>query len=218
MTEPSDDFSTKGVYGAYELRTARLSSGLRRLMPRPLRGLLTAICWRWFDARDFIAEWIGWLPSHPLRLLLHRRLLRVSIGHRTSIHRKGCFYRPSCMSIGSHSIINRDVLMDGRMGLQIGNHLSVSEGSAIITPECDANNPSFEARGAPVRISNRVFVGARAILLPGVVIGEGAVIAAGAVVTHNVEPFAIVAGVPAQPIGQRRQDLANTLDSRKFLG
>jgi acetyltransferase-like isoleucine patch superfamily enzyme len=218
MTKPPGDLATDGVYGDYQQRSARLSPRVRRLIPFRLRSLLTRLYWHWYDARDFIAEAVGWLPSHGLRLLLYRRLLRISIGQRTSIHRNCRFYRASGVSIGQHSIINRDVLMDGRMGLQIGDNVSVSEGAAIITLEHDPNSPAFETRGALVRIGNRVFVGARAILLPGVVIGEGAVIAAGAVVTHNVEPFAIVAGVPARPIGQRRQDLTYTLDYRKFLG
>ena len=193
-------------------------NSLRRVLPLPLRRLIVQLYWRWYDARDFIAEAVGWLPSHGLRLFLYRHLLRISIGARTSIHRDCRFYRPSGVSIGSHSIINRDVLLDGRMGLQIGDNVSVSEGTAIITLEHDPNSPTFEPRGAAIHIGDRVFVGARAILLPGVAIGEGAVVAAGTVVTRDVDPFAIVAGVPARPIGQRQHDLTYTLDYRKFLG
>jgi acetyltransferase-like isoleucine patch superfamily enzyme len=218
MTKQPGDLATDGVYGDYQQRSSRLSPRLRRLIPFGLRSFLTKLYWHWYDARDSIAEAVGWLPSHGLRLLLYRRFLRISIGQRTSIHRNCRFYRPSGVSIGSHSIINRDVLLDGRMGLQIGDNVSVSEGAAIITLEHDPNSPTFETRGAAVRIGDRVFVGARAILLPGVAIGEGAVVAAGAVVTRDVEPFVIVAGVPARPIGQRRHDLTYTLDYRKFLG
>ena len=136
----------------------------------------------------------------------------------TSIHRNCRFYRPGGVSIGAHTVINRDVLLDGRSGLRIGDNVSISEGSQILTLEHDPNSPSFEWSGAPVIIGDRVFLGARAIILPGMTVGEGAVVAAGAVVTHDVPPYTIVGGVPARPIGERRRDLAYSLDYRKFLG
>jgi maltose O-acetyltransferase len=58
----------------------------------------------------------------------------------------------------------------------------------------------------------------QALILPGITIGEGAVVAARAVVTHDVPPYTIVAGTPARPIGERSRDLTYTLDYRKFLG
>jgi maltose O-acetyltransferase len=122
------------------------------------------------------------------------------------------------VQIGDHSIINRDVILDGRMGLKIGSNVSISEGALLLTLEHDPNSLTFDNRGGAVTIGNRVFVGARAIILPGITLGEGAVVAAGAVVTHDVPPFTIVGGVPARPIGERRSDLIYTLDYRKFLG
>jgi acetyltransferase-like isoleucine patch superfamily enzyme len=104
------------------------------------------------------------------------------------------------------------------MGLSIGSNVSISEGVCIFSLEHDPNSADFAPRGAPVSINNYVFVGARALILPGVVLGNGCVVAAGAVVTRDVPPFTIVAGVPAKPIGQRRQDLTYALDYRKFLG
>jgi maltose O-acetyltransferase len=58
-------------------------------------------------------------------------------------------------------------------------------------------------RGGDVVIGDRVWIGYRAIVLPGVSIGEGAVVGAGAVVTKDVEPCAIVAGNPARKVGER---------------
>ncbi len=59
----------------------------------------------------------------------------------------------------------------------------------------------------PVVIGDHVWIGARALICPGVTIGEGAVVGAGAVVTRDVAPYAIVAGNPARVIGQRTRDL-----------
>jgi len=57
---------------------------------------------------------------------------------------------------------------------------------------------------ADVTIGNDVWIGARAIILPGVTIGDGAIVAAGSVVNKDIPRFAIVAGIPAEPIGQRK--------------
>ena len=192
--------------------------GLLQQLPQPFKHLLITAYWLGYDTRDFLAELIGWIPFHNARIICYRHLLRVSIGKRTSIHRGCRLYHPPGIRIGDHSVINRNVLLDGRMGLIIGDNVSISEGTAIFTLEHDPNSPEFANRGATVSIGHRVFIGARALILPGVTIGEGAVIAAGAVVTRDVPPYIIVGGVPARPIGQRRQNLTYALDYRKFLG
>lgn len=192
-------------------------SRLRRL-PTPVKRFLNALYWRGYDTVDYSAEVICWLPSHNIRLFLLRRVLQAKIDLHSSVHRGCRFYRPTGVRIGVHTIINRDVLLDGRMGLNIGDNVSVSEGAAIFTLEHDPNSPDFASRGAAVRIADRTFIGARAIILPGVTVGEGAVVAAGAVVTHDVPPYTIVGGVPARFIADRRRDLSYTLDYRKFLG
>ena len=66
-------------------------------------------------------------------------------------------------------------------------------------------------------IGDRVWIAYRATILPEVEIGEGAVIAAGAIVTTNVEPFTIVAGVPARKIGERSRELRYRLNYKAFL-
>lgn len=115
-------------------------------------------------------------------------------------------------------MVLRDVLLDGRRGLTIGDNVNVSEGVLVFSLHHDISSPDFAASGGPVIISDHVFIGARAIILPGVQIGRGAVVAAGAVVTRDVAPLSIVGGVPAREIGIRPDVLSYTLDYRKFLG
>jgi maltose O-acetyltransferase len=91
--------------------------------------------------------------------------------------------------------------------LTIGKHVSVSIQSVILTLEHDLSDPNFRAVGAPVFLGDRSFIGTKAVVLPGVSIGENAGVAAGAVVTKDVPAAAIVGGVPARPIGTRPQNL-----------
>lgn len=208
----------KGVLHSTSQHVARGALELlKRSMPHWAKRLLLGLYWLSYDTRDYLAEAIGWLPSNHLRCLLWR-CLGARVGRRTSVHRNCRFYRPSGVSIADHTVVNREVLLDGRMGLTIGGNVSISEGAALFTLEHDPQSPDFASRGGPVVVGSRVFIGARAIILPGNTIGEGAVVAAGAVVTHDVAPFTIVGGVPARPIGQRRTDLIYTLGYRKFLG
>jgi acetyltransferase-like isoleucine patch superfamily enzyme len=191
--------------------------GWTKRLPKGMRSWLVRLYWLRNDSRDFCAELIGRLPVHYLRLFLYRRL-GIRIGKKTSIHRGCRFYAPSNVRIADHTIINRDVLLDGRSSLEIGKNVSISEGALILTLEHDPYSPDFTTRGAKVVIEDYVFVGARALILPGVTIGRGAVVAAGAVVTQAIPEYQIVGGVPARPIGQRSPDLRYSLDYQKFLG
>jgi maltose O-acetyltransferase len=85
--------------------------------------------------------------------------------------------------------------------------VSISPGVWILTDSHDMHDPSFPEILSPVKIGNHVWIGSRALILPGVTLGEGAVVAAGAVVTSDVEPYTVVGGVPARPIGTRSRNL-----------
>jgi acetyltransferase-like isoleucine patch superfamily enzyme len=211
--------SASGVLEDYRNTARCVPSGLRSKLPLWLRHWLNQLYWFWWCGLvDYVAEVTGWLLSHGLRGLIYRHILGIRIGASSSVHRGCRFYRPAGVQIGAHSIINRDVLLDGRMGLHIGENVSISEGAILLSLEHDPQSPTFEDRGGPLTIEDYAFVGARAMLLPGVTVCQVAVVAAGAVVTHDVEPYTIVGGVPARVIGQRTRELTYVLDYRKFLG
>lgn len=193
------------------------SSPLKKL-PAPVKRLLGKSYWLSHDAIDFGAELTGHIPFHTVRRVIYRGLLRVQLGAHSSVHRGCRLYRPAGVRIGRHSVINRDVLLDGRMGVTIGDNVSISEGTVILSLQHDVHDANFDNAGAPVVIQDYVFVGTRALILPGVTVGRGAVVAAGAIVTRDVEPYTIVAGSPAKPIGTRRTDLSYELNYSKFLG
>ena len=111
------------------------------------------------------------------------------------------------IEIGNNCVINRRCYLDGRMGVVIGNNVNVSFGTVLLTLQHDPHCPNFSCSGGPIVIKDNVWIGVNAIILPGVCLGEGAVIGAGAVVTKDVPPYTIVGGVPAKKIGDREKEI-----------
>lgn len=145
----------------------------------------------------------GLVPSHYFRLIIYKAA-GMSIGKGSRIHIGARFFDLTNIEIGKDTIIGDHTFLDGRDKLIIGDHVDIASSVMIYNSEHDINSEDFHAISAPVVISDYVFIGPRAIILPGVKIGRGAAIGAGAVVTKDVEGFAIVGGVPAQVIGERK--------------
>lgn len=135
-----------------------------------------------------------------------RNLCHLQLGVDSSIH-MGCFITGHFIEIGSNTVINRFTYLDGRVPLKIGNNVNISHGTHIQTLTHDPQNPDFICQCNPVVIEDHVWIGARAIILPGVTIGEGAVIGAGSVVTKNVPPYTIAVGSPARVVKDRNRDI-----------
>jgi len=149
-----------------------------------------------------LMAWSGNVPSHHFRRFIYR-LGGMKIGKGSTIHTGAKFYNAKNIRIGEDTIVGEDAVLDGRDKLIIGDHVDIASEVMIYNAEHALNDENFRAVTAPVEIGDYVFIGPRAILLPGVKIGKGAVVGAGAVVTKDVEDFKIVGGVPAKEIGER---------------
>jgi acetyltransferase-like isoleucine patch superfamily enzyme len=157
------------------------------------------------------------VPSHSVRLWFYRTVMQFSIGSQTSIFLGATFDCVGGLSLGRKSVINQECRLDPRGGVTIGDCVSISSQVCVLTADHNLQSPAFEGRTQPVVIDNYAFVGTRALILPGVTVGEGAIVAAGAVVTRNVPPFTIVAGVPAKPIGLRPNELKYDAEYRRWF-
>ncbi|HEX9817927.1 MAG TPA: DapH/DapD/GlmU-related protein [Patescibacteria group bacterium] len=158
----------------------------------------------------FLWWFVGYLPFHSWRRFFYR-LFGMKIGRASTIHMMARIYDPAHITIGEGTLIGERVTLDGRKqlphsngGLTIGNHVDIASEVMIWTSEHDIHSPNMRPLEEKVVIEDYVFIGPRAIILPGVTIGRGAVVAAGAVATKNVGPGVIVGGVPAQKIAQRK--------------
>ena len=156
---------------------------------------------------------VAHIPSYAVRRAWYGRVMGIEMGQGSSVQ-SGCYlwsYGPGSnrrlkSRIGARTIINRGSCLDARSGLRIGDDVSISPEVALVSTQHDMNHPDFPLQGRAVVIEDHVWIGMRAIVLPGVTIGRGAVVAAGAVVTANVAPLDVVGGVPARVIGHRSLD------------
>jgi acetyltransferase-like isoleucine patch superfamily enzyme len=155
------------------------------------------------------------IPFHAIRLFLYRRVFRVGAG--SSILMKATV-RGFRITIGEGCVINSDVLLDGRgAALILGNFVDVAPYVKIWTLDHDPNSSNHAARARPVTVGDYVWLSSGATILPGVSLGKGCVVAAGAVVTKDVAPWTIVAGIPARAIGQRQKNVIPRLPYRPWF-
>lgn len=179
---------------------------------------------RWGSFRllgaSLVQLWLKLIAYFPCKVarVLGLRLLRARIGDNVLICYGLNVLRPWHLTIGNNSNLGFHVTLDARGGLVIGESCNISSEAAIWTGSHDLDSPDFASTANPVVIGDRVWISHRAIVLPGVTIGEGAVVSAGAVVRKDVPPFAIVAGVPARVIGMRSRDLNYSLGRSKGIG
>lgn len=169
---------------------------------RVLLGALLAFAYNHF---------VGMTPSRILR----KAYLRGWLGNfgMGSAVQMGCkFLNGHKVHLGERCVINFGCLFDGRKyHIRTGHDVSIGPKATILTLGHDPQSPEFVDRGGDVTIGNHVWIGYGSLVLPGITIGEGAVVGAHAVVTKDVEPYAIVAGNPARIIGQRTRDLSYQL-------
>lgn len=144
------------------------------------------------------------LPSRRLRNL-GLRLAGIKMSRNVRFYPGTHVRRATGITIEDGVSIGPKVLLDGREGLYIRKNAVIAYEAILWTLNHDYNDVSFKTKGAPVTIEEYAWICSRAIVLPGVKVGKGAVVASGAVVTRDVPPFAIVAGIPARIIGQREE-------------
>jgi putative colanic acid biosynthesis acetyltransferase WcaF len=143
-----------------------------------------------------------WLPGSLWRVAL-LRMFGARIG-------TGCRLKPGVrvqlpwrLEVGEHCWLGEHAWFDNLAPISLGDRVCVSQGAYLCTGNHDFRSPGFEQRLGAIHVGNDAWIAARAVLAPGTVVGDGAVVALAAVVGGAVPEGVIVRGNPAVVVGQR---------------
>ena len=167
-------------------------------MKKHIKGFLSGLKWRLSNVV---------IPNFPSQRIRNWALRKMGVKMTKNVKFYDGFSvrNPNGLTIEDGVSIGPKVLLDARCGLTIHKSAVIAYEAIIWTLNHDYNDVNFCGKGAPVEIGAYAWICSRSIILPGIIIGEGAVVASGAIVTHDVEPYTIVGGVPAKVIGQREK-------------
>jgi putative colanic acid biosynthesis acetyltransferase WcaF len=142
-------------------------------------------------------------PAHAWRALL-LRCFGARLGARCHIYAGARIWAPWLLQCGDDVAIGDGAEIYNQAVIILGDHAVISQGAYLCAAGHDIDDPGFPLRALPIVIGPRAWVCARSSLLPGVSMGEGAVLGLGSVATRDLEPWTVYAGNPARPVRMRR--------------
>ena len=201
-------FPFQVLYGSYK----RHRSPFRKILAAPY-----ALWERLFRNgwQRYMLYQVAFIPSLHFRRFIYKAL-GCRMGKRVVFHFGTEIREITRLSVGDGSIIGDRAILDARRGLVIGSNVNLSSDVSIYTLQHDHRAPDFSCKpeGGQIVIGDRAWIGSNVTLLPGVTVGEGAVCCAGCVVTKDVEPYTVVAGIPARKVNGRPRDLTYQFNGR----
>jgi len=147
--------------------------------------------------------WLTFLPIYWVRKIYLKNLMGTKIGKNSFIHMGCIFY--SNVIIGKNSVIGRQCHLLGN--IIIKDNVSITAQTYIFSSSHLKDSPTFEAYTKPVVIEDYVWIGARAMILPGIKLGKGAVLGAASTATKDIADYSVCVGSPAKKIGKRSEML-----------
>lgn len=174
------------------------------------------------DFTSYYLYRVSMTASHRVRNFIYRYVCGMHLAEDVVLYYGTEIRRPSNIWIGKDSVICDNSILDGRNGIKIGENVVFASNVRIWTEQHDHRDPWFRCETQehrPVIIDDRAWIGSHTIILHSVHICEGAVVAAGAVVTKDVPPYTIVAGIPAKKVAERNRNLKYSFNGehRHFL-
>jgi putative colanic acid biosynthesis acetyltransferase WcaF len=146
--------------------------------------------------------------QHPLALgsgfkCFLLRLFGASIGKKVKIKPSVTIKYPWFLKVGDHAWIGEGVWLDCLTYISIGDHCCISQGALLLTGNHHYKKYSFDLILKEIKLEEGVWIGAKAIVCPGVVAGSHAFLTVGSVANSSLEPYTIYRGNPATALKKR---------------
>lgn len=162
-----------------------------------LRIQFWEICWGLFCA---------WTPKNLVGWrLMWLRLFGAHLEGRPFVHQRARIHKPWRLTLHDGATLGDRANAYTQGEIVIGPWASVAQEAYLCTGTHNFDAPDLALITAPIVIEAHAFVGARAFILPGITVGEGAIVGAGSVVTHNVPAWTVCAGNPARVMRKRER-------------
>jgi putative colanic acid biosynthesis acetyltransferase WcaF len=155
----------------------------------------------WLLSNAFLVQ-CKWNPSSFLRIFI-LRLFGAKVGSSVVIKPGVNIKYPWYLSIGDFVWIGEDVWIDNLTSISIGNNVCISQGAYLFTGNHDFKKITFDLIVNPITIQDGVWLGAKSIVCPGVIISSHAVLTVGSIATKNLMAYTIYSGIPALPLKER---------------
>ena len=163
------------------------------------RGWLVRSVWYLTNAIFFKSSW--WVCPGMKSMIL--KLFGAKVGKGVIIKPSVNIKYPWKLLIGDHVWVGENVWIDNLAEVRIGNHVCLSQGCFLETGNHDYTSPTFDLMTGPIFLEDGCWVGAKAVVCPGVRLGSHSVLTVGSVAVSDLEPYMIYQGNPAVPVKKR---------------
>jgi putative colanic acid biosynthesis acetyltransferase WcaF len=168
--------------------------------PWSLRERLKILSWEF--CWTILCQWTP-KPANAWRILV-LKAFGAQLAPRVFVHQRARITAPWRVSIGPRSAIGDRAHLYALGPISIGQDVTIAQESYLCTGTHDFNSIALPLLVRKITVEADAFIGLRAIILPGVTIGERVIVGAGAIVSKDVQADLIVAGIPAKTIGRRQ--------------
>lgn len=156
----------------------------------------------WYFINALIVK-ASWNPFMGVKIFL-LRIFGARIGKGLVIKNNVIIKYPWKLTIGDYCWLGENCWIDNLDDIIIGNNVCISQGALLLTGNHDYTITTFDYRNAPIILEDGVWIGAKAVVCPGVTCKSHSILSVGSIATKNLEPYTVNQGHPASPVRQRK--------------